>query len=230
MAISSTCNLPNSASIEDVHNIYIEAYKQNLKGITIYRDGSNNEQLINFGNKKIDKEEEDVALNMNSKKRPIKRSGDTIEIATPNGNLFVTCNYDDTKLPIELFFRVGKQGANVNVFIDALGRVCSKALQYGVPITAIIDTLRGLQAEKFWFKLYENSDRASSAESIVDAIAIIMENYFTYNKVKEIVNLDIDSDNETDLENCPVCGIKSLKRSTGCRGGICLSCNYTSCG
>jgi ribonucleoside-diphosphate reductase alpha chain len=218
LAISSTCNLPNSATIEDVAAIYRHAYKCNLKGITIFRDGClDSGQVVNFG--KIEKEKK-----VDEIKRPIKRAGETVEIPTPYGKLYVTCNFNST-MPFEIFFRVGKQGALTNVLIDALGRVCSKALQGGIPMDSIVDTLRGLKGEKFWFKIADDINKTESAESIVDAISKLIEYHWT----EMPLNSTCIQDN-CELEECPQCHRKTLRRDTGCRGGMCLVCGHSACG
>ena len=213
LAISSTCNLPHSATKEDVDNIYKHAFKCGLKGITIFRDGCLNKQIVNFG--EIKKEPK--------KERPIKRSGETVEISTPYGKMFITCNFNSEK-PFEIFFRVGKQGALTNVLIDALGRVCSKALQGGIPMDVIIDTLRGLKGEKFWFKIADDIDKAESAESIIDAIALLIDHHWTNKSNEQCV------DDNCELDRCPQCHRKTLRRDTGCKGGMCTACDYSSCG
>lgn len=240
LAISSTCNLPNSATKEDVEAIYNFAWEENLKGITIYRDGCKENQIINFGKQKeVIKEQKEITII----ERPVKRSGETIEIPTPHGKLFVTCNYHDSK-PFEIFFRVGKQGALPNVLLDALGRVCSKALQNGLPLAIISDTLIGLQGEKFWFKIDDIVKKSNGAESIVDAIAQIMDYHWINNKQDNIIidnPIDEECIQETDekeslgitnnlFETCPQCSRKTLRHDTGCRGGECTFCGFTNCG
>jgi ribonucleoside-diphosphate reductase alpha chain len=108
LAISATCNLPSSATVEDIGNIYLAAWKNGLKGITIYRDGCHENQVIDFGGKKDEKVipvSNEIPIEIKSDfKRPIKRHGDTFEIKTPHGNLFITCNKDKYDRPFELFF------------------------------------------------------------------------------------------------------------------------------
>lgn len=289
MAISSTCNLPNSATKEDIEKIYIEAYRHGLKGITVFRDGCLNSQPVNFGKvgvgigkqmenvrKEIEemddskfneflKEHQQVmlesnspSLNLSNKERPIKRTGETVEIKTPHGKLFVTCNFDSMGNAMEIFLRIGKQGALTNVLIDALGRVCSKALQNGIALNQIAETLSGLSGEKFWFAI-DDAKNGESAESIVDAISQIMDYHwnnspkfikFTVEEAMEPLSIGIDMANSNDktvikeyfpdnglvpplennLEKCPECGKKGLRRNTGCRSGSCVLCGYSACG
>ena len=230
LAISSTCNLPHSATKEDISEIYKHAYECGLKGITIFRDGCLDKQIVNFG--KIEKEK---TITVKPVERPIRRKGETIEINTPHGKLFVTCNFENNPIqkPFEIFFRVGKQGALTNVLIDALGRVCSKAMQFGMPLEHIAETLRGLSGEKFWFKIDDVVEKSNSAESIVDAISQIIEHHWTYVTKSEMLKpVDIYADEavECELEECPECHRKSLRHDTGCRGGYCIICGFSNCG
>jgi ribonucleoside-diphosphate reductase alpha chain len=100
MAISSTTNLPNSATKEDVENIYNAAWKEGLKGITVFRDGCRKDQIVYFGKQKQTRRKTDTKL-----ERPIRREGSTVEIKTPHGKFFVTVNYYHDK-PIEMFFSI----------------------------------------------------------------------------------------------------------------------------
>jgi ribonucleoside-diphosphate reductase alpha chain len=235
MAISSTCNLPNSATTNDIKQVYEEAHRQGLKGITIYRDNCRSTQVVNFGGMQENKVIEKRSYLERPLQRPIKRKGETVEIPTPYGKLFVTCNHNNEQ-PFEIFFRVGKQGALTNVLIDALGRVCSKALQAGIPIDIIVDTLRGLKGDKFWYKIDDDIEKPESAESIVDAIAQLID--YHWNKKVERVdnfmqsNLDdvtMDCLSSTQCDECPKCHRKTLRHDTGCRGGLCTSCGFSAC-
>ena len=239
MAISSTTNLPNSATIEDVDIIYKTAWEHGLKGITVFRDGCRENQVVQFGKKKIIKEKEII------KQRPIKRDGSTVEIKTPHGKFYVTVNYHDDK-PIEMFFSVGKQGGLVNVVIDALARICSKGLQAGMTMEWIVDTLEGLKGDvPFWFKIADDIEKQEQAESIVDALAKVLEYHFMPDNGIIKLHNDIPYDPEAHPEiyaddryscedkvlfqRCPECGKKGLNRRSGCRGGECMFCGFSNC-
>jgi len=239
MAISSTTNLPNSATIEDVDIIYKTAWEHGLKGITIFRDGCRENQVVQFGKKKTIKEKEII------KQRPIKREGSTVEIKTPHGKFYVTVNYHLDK-PIEMFFSVGKQGGLVNVVIDALARICSKGLQAGMTMEWIVDTLEGLKGDiPFWFKIDDDVEKQEQAESIVDALAKVLQYHFMskknnteHNSLSNEIPYDKDKIDPAiyecnppygGMERCPECGKKGLTHTTGCRGGECVFCGFSNC-
>jgi len=216
LAISSTCNLPNSATIDDVAEIYNYARQTNsLKGITIYRDGSLDSQPVNFGGDKK-KNNDDIKY-----KRPAVRFGKTVEIETPYGKLYLTGNYDKENRLIETFIRLGKQGTLISNLIDALSRSISKGLQNGVNIDTYVDSFIDTQGESFWFKFGDDEKgRSHMAYSLIDAIARIIQYHFT----------NSNNNNELGQKICPKCGLRTLIISSGCRGGSCYNCGYSSCG
>lgn len=222
LGISSTCNLPNSATINDIGNAYIKAWKYGLKGITVYRDGCKSWQPVNFGGiKEVKKENEKY-------ERPIVRSGKTIEIKSPDGGLYVTINKDDsTNKIIEVFLRMGKQGNKINLLIDALSRCISKGLQSGMELKEFATTLRGNKDDSpFYFRLDESQEKPYQAESIVDAIGIILDSFGEDNP-----EIKLQDDRGNLYEMCPSCNQYTLSRSLGCRNGQCIDpkCGYSSC-
>lgn len=244
LAISSTCNLPNTASFEDVEEAYLMAWKNKLKGITVYRDGSLSFQPVNFGGSKDSKNKtKEVAINeseVNSNdtaqngctkmERPIVRIGKTIEIKTPHGRLYLTGNVDNTGKMFELFLNMGKQGELINLLLNAFSRIFSKALQYNVPLEDLTNTIRHTNGLGFFVKLSEDDEKSEFAESIIDAIGLILETHFN-NKTPTPELVDFIKRTEVTItgELCPECGQYTLTHTSGCRGGSCSSCGYSAC-
>lgn len=134
-AVSKTINLRRDASQEDVKNAYIMAWKLGCKGITIYRDGSREKQVLNAG--AADQEK------LKPSKRPKTLKGSTTCLPTSLGNLFVTLNTVDGK-PFELFAQIGKAGSDVVAFTEAIARLISLALRCGVAVEEIVAQLEGI--------------------------------------------------------------------------------------
>lgn len=232
LAMSSTCNIPRSATVQDVSDIMIYAYLKNLKGITIYRDQCRSWQPVNFGKKEELKPEE--------YSRPISRYGITKEIQTPNGAMYVTINYDNEGRIFEVFVKVGKQGTYVNLILDALSRCISKALQNQIAgkettLETFINTLRGNAEKPFWFKLSEKQENPYQAESDIDALGIIFQKVleelnFNKNGIQNLIANECN--NEQLLDKCPVCSKFTLSHTSGCRSGNCLNpeCGFSACG
>jgi ribonucleoside-diphosphate reductase alpha chain len=136
-AVSKTINFPNSASKEEVAESYFMAYDLGCKGITIYRDGSRDNQVLNLG--KETKKEESQPLsdeklkallekNLKPRKRPDITTGSTIKVQTGCGNLYVTINSDEGGL-CEVFASMGKSGGCASSQIEAATRLISLALR-----------------------------------------------------------------------------------------------------
>ncbi|HJX59269.1 ribonucleoside-diphosphate reductase, adenosylcobalamin-dependent [Candidatus Woesebacteria bacterium RBG_19FT_COMBO_47_8] len=124
-AVSKTINLSHDATVEDVKKAYLSAWETGCRGITIFRDGSKDAQVLNLGVK--DTVEEGSAP---LRERPLKVMGVTYKLMTPVGSAFVTINQDATGDPLEVFINVGKAGSDVAAMAEALGRTISTALRF----------------------------------------------------------------------------------------------------
>ena len=162
-AISKTVNLPNSATVEDIMQTYIEAWKLGLKAVAIYRDGSKRSAPLNVKkNKDMGTVETAVAAAapapvVVAPAKPIRRRmSDTrvsithkFDIAGHEGYLTVGL-FDDDKQPGELFITMAKEGSTIGGLMDTIGTLVSLALQYGVPVEAHGQEVRplALRAER----------------------------------------------------------------------------------
>lgn len=212
--ISSTVNLPNETSVEEVSDLYKYAYEKGLKGITIYRDGCKRSQPITF-------KEAGVEVQSNFA-RPAKLPGQIYTVETGNGKLYVTVTSHNNR-PVEVFLSMGKSGQLFNVFGEALGRVISIALQHGVPVETIVKTMKGIHSDRpWWFKFEESDKRPAQILSIPDGIAKLMERYYMTTGSSE-------TDNYTDDKLfCSKCGTHSIILVEGCK--TCLNCSESACG
>ncbi len=131
-AVSKTINLRHDAKVDDVKQAYMEAWKTGCKGITIFRDGSKDAQVLNLG---VTQKKEDVPA-VPLRERPFKVTGVTYKLGTPVGNAFITINQDENKDPLEIFINVGKAGSDVAAMAEALGRTISTALRFRGSLTA----------------------------------------------------------------------------------------------
>ncbi|HEY4744001.1 MAG TPA: vitamin B12-dependent ribonucleotide reductase, partial [Desulfuromonadaceae bacterium] len=140
-AVSKTVNFPNSATMDDVEKVYMLAYQTGCKGVTIYRDGSRDEQVLSTA-----KKEEHAAVAatpVEDEKRAIKRDrpralkGWTYQMQTGCGPLYVTINEDNTGL-FELFTTMGKAGGCAASQSEAIGRMVSLAWRSGVQARQVV--------------------------------------------------------------------------------------------
>lgn len=172
-AVSKTINFKNSASKEDIAKVYQEAYKLSCKGVTVYRDGCKNLQVLKTGesNNKNEKEEnsKDVVIQSLPKKpRPEVVTGSTYELKTAYGGLYVTINSDESGNPFEVFATIGKSGGFFAADSEAICRLISLAFRSNIPASEIVKQISGIRGPMpSWSK-------KGTVLSIPDAIAKIL--------------------------------------------------------
>ena len=156
-AVSKTINFKSTASVEDVRNAFLLAYKLGCKGITVYRDKSREEQVLTVGVQKDTKEEKQQKLEEEKepegqqtrerlvpRSRPTVTSGRTYKMVTGCGNLYVTINQDEKGL-CEVFTHIGKAGGCAAAQSEAVSRMISLALRSGVDVDSVIKQLGGIR-------------------------------------------------------------------------------------
>lgn len=194
-AISKTCNFPHHATVEDVRVIYDLAYRLGCKGITVYRDGSRENQVLSTGATQRSKEQvqadaarireleervrrleeelraarAEARAPRQKRKRPAVLKGSTRKMSSPLGDVFVTINEDDEGRPFEVFVTLGKAGSIAMADAEAIGRLISLALRFGVPIGEIHRQLRGISSDR------AIGFGANKVLSVPDAIAQAIE-------------------------------------------------------
>jgi len=156
-AISKTVNLPNDATVEDVENAFIAAWQLGLKAVAVYRDGCKRTQPLNTG-----KDAERQAAAPAEAARPVRRRlpSDCVsvrhkfEIAGHEGYIHVGFFEDGT--PGELFIKMAKEGSTISGLMDTIATLTSLALQYGVPLEALVKKFEHVRFEPSGFT--KNSD------------------------------------------------------------------------
>ncbi|XPV76434.1 MAG: vitamin B12-dependent ribonucleotide reductase [Desulfovibrio sp.] len=216
-AVSKTVNLPNKATQEDIWDIYWKAYEYGCKGVTVYRDGSLDSQVLCTGDGQDRKEGKDtpIAEAPIVKNRPDVIYGFTQKVETGLGALYLTVNEIDGK-PFEVFATIGKSGGSITAKAEAIGRLVSLALRSGVEVRDIVTQLSGIGGEHPKFA------KKKLLQSIPDAVAWVFENrYLQGDRVKT------GSPTSLSGHDCPDCG-DALVFEEGCH--ICKSCGYSKCG
>jgi ribonucleoside-diphosphate reductase alpha chain len=210
-AVSKTVNLPHDATVEDVHKIYDLAHQLDCKGVTIYRDGSKEHQVLSTSAGTGTTEKKPAA----TQERPETLEGFTTKIKTGLGRLYVTVT-EFNGLPFEVFATIGKSGRSTTAKTEAIGRLVSLALRSGVKTQDIVDQLKGIGGEH---PIFQNGGLVLS---IPDAIARVLENRYLKGKEK-------NSGHGTSLigATCPECG-QTISFEEGCQK--CHFCGFTKCG
>jgi ribonucleoside-diphosphate reductase alpha chain len=152
-AISKTCNMPETASVDDVEELYLESWRLGLKAVAIYRDNCKVAQPLSAGNGSGAEPAAavaDVAAALAEpvrRKLPRSRRSLTLEFRVADCKGFVTIGEYDDGHPGEIFVRVSKQGSTLAGIMDAFAISLSHGLQYGVPLRAFVDAFTGMRFE-----------------------------------------------------------------------------------
>ncbi len=233
-AVSKTVNFPFEATIRDVETVFRLAHTLGCKGVTVYRDGSRDEQVLNVGSGKKGTRQSD-STRVTPRARPERTIGVTERVKIGCGNLYVTVNSDEKGI-CEVFTSLGRAGGCPSQS-EATARLVSMALRAGVDVQEIIDQLKGIRC----MSTIKRGAMSGGIKvlSCPDAIGKVIEQYhlssrdsFTKNvpAVKENKSADkkdLMLDNAEPNCSCPECG-EPLEHEGGCV--ICKSCGYSKCG
>jgi len=230
-AVSKTVNFSHDAKPEDVAEVYRLSYRLGCKGVTIYRDGSKDEQVLSTGRTKETKGEaaatqEQVPETKSPGKitprpRPEVTRGFTRQMNTGCGRLYVTINEDENGL-CEVFASMGKSGGCATSQTEATGRLVSLALRAGLDPAAIVDQLKGIRCPSPTWAA------GSAIYSCADAIARALEDYVARAKTAPGGPKDYGQDNLMNVcPQCPECGAM-VSFAEGCV--VCHSCGFSKCG
>lgn len=251
-AVSKTVNFPNSATQEEVAEVYRLAYELGCKGTTIYRDGSRDEQVLNIG---VDKAKQETALpdhvekllesgcdstacllrsgSIKPRPRPDVTMGYTEKVKIGCGNLYITVNYDEQGV-CEVFTNTGRAGGCPSQS-EATARLMSVALRAGVDSDELIRQLKGIRCPS------TIRQQGMAVTSCPDAIAKAIEKVMQASKTNQIppcpppMGADRKGRPAPDMtpaesklaKYCPECGAQ-LEHEGGCV--TCRNCGYSKCG
>ena len=221
-AVSKTINMSPEVTYEDVIKSYLLAYKEECKGITIYRDRSRHKQILE---RDTQIREDGILL----RKINDVRHGCTWSIHTPLGKLHATINEDDDGNPYEIFFNVGKAGGDILAVAEGLGRLISLTLRTTPPklslpkLKMIVEQIEGIGgSSSVGFGL-------KRVRSLPDAVAKVI-GYYLEEKLgqgKTISTVLVTNQKTNHNGNiCPECGNATLVYEEGCEKCV---CGYSKC-
>lgn len=237
-AVSKTINFANTATREDVAKAYMLAYELNCKGLTIYRDGSREEQVLSAGIGQAERKQEPDCIKapavntITPRPRPQVTMGVTEKIKIGCGNLYVSVNADEQGI-CEVFTNTGRAGGCASQS-EATARLISIALRSGLAVEAIIEQIRGIRCAACIRR------EGVNVTSCPDAISKVIKKYIDIaparlaekpdmhlkkdltNKTIQIIHDDVAVD-----QACPDCGM-SIIHESGCI--VCIHCGYSKCG
>lgn len=255
-AVSKTVNLRNEATVEDVAEVFHLAYRTGCKGVTIYRDGSRDSQVLNIGSvngKGQNAEQEAAAVGCNSgcedcneaceimyknikpRQRPEVTSGFTEKFRIGCGNLYVTVNYDENGI-CEVFTNTGRAGGCPSQS-EATSRLVSIALRAGVDESAIVEQLKGIRCPS------TIRQKGLKVLSCPDAIGRLIQKVMNHRNGNSEKNITISTEalnsstpkptaktfgsSPNTVTGCPECG-SGVEHEGGCV--VCRNCGYSKCG
>ena len=252
-AVSKTVNLRNEATQEDVSEVFLQAYKTYCKGVTIYRDGSRDLQVLNIGKVRGKEQESNSEQtdkmpvnNIVPRQRPEIATGFTEKVKIGCGNLYVTVNYDENGI-CEVFTNTGRAGGCPSQS-EATARLVSIALRSGIDHKYIVEQLKGIRCPSTIRqkglkvmscpdaigRLIEKVAKIQNGSNIASAELSISEDQKFKGPTAKVYSDEEEStwteDKISDLESqstCPECG-KPVEHEGGCM--VCRNCGYSKCG
>jgi ribonucleoside-diphosphate reductase alpha chain len=230
-AVSKTVNFANNATEENVKDAYMLSYDMGCKGVTIYRDGSRDGQVLSTGKTGASKEAKPAAEHkLTTKARPSVVRGSTQRFTTGCGKIYVTVNEDEKGNPFEMFVQIGKAGGCAASQTESIGRLVSLALRSGIDASELKKNLVGISCHMpAW-------DNGGKILSCADAIGKALANF---GKTDPGVETNVKQsggakgngnggyDAVISAGACPDCG-GSLEYAEGCM--TCRGCGYSKCG
>lgn len=208
-AVSKTVNLPVDATVDAVNRVYRLAFESNCKGITVYRDGCRENQIIAVAHNN----RKPATAGLDARPRVRTTEGSTTKFRMGCGTLFVTVN-NDAQGVCEVFANLGKAGG-CPAQSEATCRAVSVALRCGVKPEVLIEQLKGIRCLSAIARKKGNKD--IDVLSCPDAIARALE---------QTIGVDHEPVAIPSVGKCPECSYP-MRRDSGCN--ICDNCGYDKC-
>ena len=225
-AVSKTINFPNSATVEDIQSAYELAYHLGCKGVTVYRDGSRESQVLYLGTQITTSEKTDQKVAPRT--RPEITKGITQRLETGCGHMYVTIN-TDAQGACEVFIQMGKVGGCASAQLEAIARLVSLALRSQIKIESITRQLKGIRCQSpMW-------NKGKMITSCGDAVGQALEQFVTFYTKGQIQSGEFSAENENPdspkqfgngFALCPDCG-NTIEHTEGCLK--CPACGWSKC-
>jgi ribonucleoside-diphosphate reductase alpha chain len=225
-AVSKTINFDGKATKDDIDKAFKLAHEENVKGITVYRDGSKEDQVLQTA-KSYEKENGNHEI-----QRPDKLIGLSYRYDTGCGGLFITINETADGVPFELFATLGKSGGCPKASMEGIGRMVSLAFRNGIKPEKIIKQLLSIGCHK------PIGLGPKKVLSCSDAIAKAIKRYLEEKQVKVdvkpaiVLNTTVEEEKTEKMVEkqgggaCPECG-GPIEYSEGC--AKCPQCSWSQC-
>ncbi|MBW2260732.1 MAG: vitamin B12-dependent ribonucleotide reductase [Deltaproteobacteria bacterium] len=184
-AISKTVNIPHQTTIEQIEQIYLDAWKSGLKSLAVYRDGSKRTQPLETGTRE---ERKNRAPRPYRRRLPDERPSITHKFTLGGHEGYLTVGMYPDGQPGEIFIKMAKVGSTISGLMDSFALAISMTLQYGVPLSVLVEKFTHTRFEPAG---YTNNPDVPIAKSIMDYI-------FQYLSVKFLAAKDPDVENHME--------------------------------
>ena len=221
-SISKTINMPNEATVEDVANAYRLAYDLGCKGITIYRQGSRDLEVLSTG-KRGDVTEVDIvdwptilplAIPEEARTGGLPAKVFPVETAFGKVQVTITEHPQYPGRPFDVRLQIGKAGNDKNADVEAIGRMISGNTRAGVVVEWIVDQLEGIGGAT----IHGFGDR--KVKSVADGVSkLLRREYMTLPESAELIEEEVRVlRTKVDADRvCPKCHNATLVMESGCR-------------
>ena len=232
-SVSKTINFPKDATVDAVRQAYMMAYDLGCKGITVYRDGSKDGQVLSFAGSK-EEEAADPGPTLTPRERPQSIHGVTERVRTGHGNMYVTINFEEDAKPFEVFGTLGKAGGCDSAQLEAISRLVSLALRSGIDPGNVVEQLRGITCCPAW-------DSGTLVRSSPDALALALERHLNAHGTRAETGESIESSVQLTFTPQPMGangnGHNQSKKCPDCNGTVifqegcqsCVACGWNKC-
>ena len=191
-SISKTINLPELASVEDIEQAYVDGWKMGLKCISVYRDNCKRSQPLNTSLDKAKDSDLEVAAPVSAtptparRKLPDERKSITHKFDIQGHEGYITVSMFDDETPGEIFVKMAKEGSTLSGMMDSFAIMVSLALQYGVPLPALVGKFSHVRFEPSG---YTSNPEIPLAKSIVDYIFRWLASKFYSDEDKDAIGI-----------------------------------------
>ena len=213
-AISKTVNVPKDATVDDIMQAYIQSWKLGAKAISIYRDGSKRTQPLNTSKDKTPAElaqavAAGLVMQPTRRRLPDERHALTHKFDIQGHEGYITVGLFENGQPGEIFLVMAKEGSTISGFADAFAQAISYALQYGVPLQALVDKFSHVRFEPSGMT---RNPEIRFAKSIVDYIFRWMASKFLSSEAQFHAGV-----NGRELEAAPAANVEEASAGRNTR-------------
>ncbi len=245
-AVSKTINFPKMATVEEVRNAYKLAYSLGTKGITIYRSGSREKEVIQSVDEKKSKNENlnsDEEIKAKKKKTPEAARGIRLRKACDVGKVYTSVFFEEGDGPVEVFVTLGKSGGYLAGSAEVTGRLASLALKYGAELKEVAEEMVGISCgQRIGFgngavlSMFDAVGKSLLEISKGEQLDLFVDEKKEIKISEEIINKeavlkDIQAkvvEGESKFSSCPDCG-SPLYAEEGCFKCSNVYCGYSKC-